>query len=312
MTEYFTNVPNTGGITIKKLLPTGETVIPSDKTSFTIKVRFEDIFDVQTVDADDAGDYTGIKYNVYNSDNTLALADQTMGSSTMTVGGQTKACGTISLGVGQWATIAGIPYKTKYIIDENETYYAPSITNNNNNVITGTINASSHLANESNNNVEVTNFSHTLTVKEVTDFSGVNTGLVSYTKTAAENDVFKYTVSNSGTSNSDVVDSGVKTPTYDEYKRINNGETTTLTYHAPVPDTTHIYLDTSKALSGGDTWSSHDAIVGAYIYNSGSGGHTVLGEYVSENLYKFDIAGYSKVYFKRFSPGTLFHLQIYK
>ena len=41
-------------------------------------------------------------------------------------------------------------------------------------------------------------------IKEQTDFSGVNTGLKALTQKAAENDVFKYTVENSGTDASDV------------------------------------------------------------------------------------------------------------
>ena len=81
MTEYFTNVPNKGGITIKKLLPTGETVIPSDKTSFTIKVRFEDIFGVSGVNADNASQYEAITYSVYDSNGAVAgKTDIPMGS----------------------------------------------------------------------------------------------------------------------------------------------------------------------------------------------------------------------------------------
>ena len=230
MTEYFTNVPNTGGITIKKLLPSGETVVPSDKTTFTIKVRFEDIFGVSDVNANSASQYEAITYSVYDNNGAVTgKTDIPMGSSTMTVNGESKVCGTVTVGVNQWAVIDNIPYNTTYIIDEDEPYYAkPTVTNRT--VITGTINDSTHLATQSNNNAEVTNFSHTLTIKEVTDFSTVNSGLLSYTKTAAEKDVFKYTVSNQNTSDGDVVDSGVKTPTYDEYKRGN----VTLTKQQPI------------------------------------------------------------------------------
>lgn len=316
MTAQFVNEPKTGAITITKAQPSGDDSVDDE---FTIKIRFEDIFGVTGVNADTAADYSGIVYKRYSTDSgrNLDSGSDKLTAGKVTVGGVSKDCGTFKLKVGETAYIENIPVGTKYYIYEEEPKYKPDPISSSGTVEAGRFNTTSHKTEKlistdpdtydvasSNNNVTVTNYSNSLTIKEVTDFSTVNSGLLTYTKKAAENDVFKYTVSNEGTSSSDVVDSGIKTPTYDQYKRINNGETTTLTYHAPVPDTTHIYLDTSKALSGGDTWSSHDAIVGAYIYNSGSGGHTVLGEYVSENLYKFDIAGYSKVYFKRFSPGT--------
>ena len=314
MTAQFVNEPKTGAITITKAQPSGDASVNDE---FTIKIRFEDVFGVTGVNADTAADYSGVVYKRYSSvsGRNLDSGSDKLTAGKVTVGGVSKDCGTFKLKVGETAYIEDIPVGTKYYIYEDEPKYVSEIKNTNNDsdytVQAGTIQGTPPKAQtnsaDNNNNVTVTNYSNSLTIKEVTDFSGVNSGLLGCTKKAAENDVFKYTVSNEGTANADVVDSGIKTPTYEQNVRtsaVDSSLQTTLTYHAPVLDTTHIYLDTSKELSGGDTWSSHDAIVGAYIYNSGGSGHTVLGEYLSENLYKFDIAGYSKVYFKRFSPGT--------
>ena len=318
MTEYFTNVPNKGGITIKKLLPSGETVVPSDKTTFTIKVRFEDVFGVSGVNANNASEYEAITYSVYDSNGAVAgKTDIPMGSSTMTVSGETKVCGTVTVGVNQWAVIDEIPYNTKYIIDEDEPYYAkPTVTNNNRTVITGTINNSNHLATQNNNNAEVTNFSHTLTIKEVTDFSGVNAGLISYTKTAAENDVFKYTVSNSGTTNSDVVDSGIKTPTYDQYNRVNNG-TTVLTKQSLQYDDVYgdeVYGEHSVFLDvridndvPGTYWDKDNAVIAAtFQKNDRTNTNFILGENIGDHIYQF--SGFSqdatKVGFFRLNPAN--------
>ena len=303
-------VPNKGGITIKKLLPSGETVVPSDKTTFTIKVRFEDVFGVSGVNANNASEYEAITYSVYDSNGAVAgKTNIPMGSGTMKVGGQTKVCGTVTIGVNQWAVIDEIPYNTKYIIDEDEPYYAkPTVTNNNRTVITGTINNSSHLANQSNNNAEVTNFSHTLTIKEVTDFSGVNAGLISYTKTAAEKDVFKYTVSNSGTSDGDVVDSGVKTPTYDEYKRGN----VTLTKQQPIQydyvyDYDSIFLDVK--IDDSNYWDKSGSVIAATFQKTVGGEKTdfIIGQKIEgTNIYQF--TGYSDtahaVSFFRLNPDN--------
>ena len=304
LTEYFTNTPRTGAITIKKELPIGEIVSPANK-AFTIKVRFEDVFGVSGVHADVASEYEQIKYKVYNNSGQVG-GERTMGSSTMKVGGQTKTCGTISLEVGQWAAIENIPYNTKYIVDENEPYYAPDVTGNNTNVLEGTINGLNQAV--SGNNATVKNFSHTLTIKEVTDFSTVNSGLLTYTKKAAENDVFKYTVSNEGTSSSDVVDSGLLAPT-NEINIRNEGTSyaTQLTANNTVEDTGYVYLDISGNVVNTDwSWSVSDALIAAYV-NNGTTGKTVWGEYVSRGVYKYpltiDGVTYNQMAFKRFDPN---------
>lgn len=295
----------------KKELPNGETAIPDNDKEFTIKVRFEDIFGVGDVDADYAEDYTSIKYKVYPGGN-----EYTMESADVKVGSDTKKCGTIKLKKDQTATISGIPVNTKYTVYEDEPKYAPEYNKYDNTVDEGRIGTSplqaeSVVANsdpeeyeDNGNNVTVTNFSHTLTVKEVTDFSGVNSGLLSYTKTAAENDVFKYTLSNQGTASSDVVDSGIKTPTYDQYNRVNNGKTTTLTKADPVPDTTYIYLDTSEFTDWETTAQSR---VGVYLNNTtGSPSHkTVLMDEISPHFFRAAITGYTKVQFMRINKDNV-------
>ena len=67
------------------------------------------------------------------------------------------------------------------------------------------------------------NFSK-MKIAEVTDFSSVNDGLQSYTKIAAENDVFKYTVSNKNTSKSDIYNSSAKYPTAEARTRSNEAD----------------------------------------------------------------------------------------
>lgn len=60
--------------------------------------------------------------------------------------------------------------------------------------------------------VTVTAQANQMIINEVTDFSAVNPGLAALTAKAAEDDVFKYTVSNNGAGASG---NEVKTPTYD-------------------------------------------------------------------------------------------------
>lgn len=316
MTEVFVNTPKTGAITIKKVLPTTETVSPANK-EFTIKVRFEDVFGVSGVHTDVASEYEQIKYSVYDDDGPVAgKSNITMGSSTMKVSGQTKTCGTISLEVGQWAAIEKIPYNTKYIVDENEAYYAPDVTGDNTNVLEGTINGSNQAV--SGNNATVKNFSHTLTIKEVTDFSGVNEGLLSYTKTAAEKDVFKYTVSNQNTSSSQVVDSGVLYPTYATNVRNNTDDTgsstTTLTSANMIPDTTHVYFDVSNGNYYNSTYNITDPVwnisgrrIVAWIWGSTTSkpDKAVELERVDTNLYRFDAEDYNNVIFSLLEPGNM-------
>ena len=292
MTAYFTNTPRTGAITIKKEKLSQDTITPSNKT-FDIKVRFENVFGVTGINADAGTDYTSIKYSVYNSSGLVdGKYSENMGESTVKIGNETKACGTVTLEVDQWAVIEGIPYGTKYNVYENEPTYKPDVYGDNTTVLIGTIDENHQAV--TGNNVTVTNSSNWFKIEEVTDFSSVNAGLKSYTKTAAEKDVFKYTVSNSGTSDSDVVDSGLLSPTIDSNTRTINGATTKLTGQPVTYDTTGIYLDTSKDLGDGWTWDKNQAIV-AYLFN-GSGGKTYWMNEISDYLYRIETTGYNVTY----------------
>ncbi len=123
-------------------------------------------------------------------------------------------------------------------------------------------------------NVTVTASSNQMVINEVTDFSSVNSGLLSLTQDVAENDVFKYTVSNNGAGLSG---STVTTPVYDTYIRTNRGLSTTLTGrelaydNTTTLDTTGIYLDCSRQLSGGDYWNTSATIVAWAWIGSNSG-----------------------------------------
>ncbi len=75
------------------------------------------------------------------------------------------------------------------------------------------------------------NFSR-MKIAEVTKFDNVNAGLKTLTQVAAETDIFKYTVSNTGTTAADVLANSAKYPTIAEYTRTPEGDpsmTTTLT-----------------------------------------------------------------------------------
>ena len=317
MTEVFENAVNTGAITITKKKPSEEPdTVTSDSQSFTLKIRFEDIFGVEDVDADSAANYTGIKYSVYDSSGNEVAGKQSipMGSDKVKVGAVDKACGTITLTVGQTATIEGIPYNTKYTVYENEPKYAASYNNYSQTVAIGRIGTSSidsskqsesfdsntdtYIAND--NNVIVTNYTNALKIKEVTDFSSVNAGLLNLTKEAAENDVFKYTVSNEGTTNADVYDSGIKTPTYEQNDRTNNGKTTTLTkadlaydyiYGNDVYGTNSVFLDVRITDNDASTyWDKEGAVIGATFQNSQSSNNNtnfIIGENIGNHIYQF-------------------------
>ena len=66
-------------------------------------------------------------------------------------------------------------------------------------------------------------------IAEVTKFDNVNEGLLAKTQKAAENDIFKYTVSNKGTKKAEVLDNTAKFPTTATYTRTNNDLSTQLT-----------------------------------------------------------------------------------
>lgn len=161
---------------------------------------------------------------------------------------------------------------------------------------------------------------NTLTIKETTDFSGVNAGLLSQTKKVADSDVFNYTVANKGTETADITTSGIKTPTYTYIERKNtdasgtpqallSGITPTTT---TVDDTTHVYLRTSSFTytdTGGTktgSWSEANAIIAAWIWGDGINGHIVNAEKVSDNFYRFDVDGCKGIHFFRLNPSNTY------
>lgn len=149
---------------------------------------------------------------------------------------------------------------------------------------------------------------NTLTIKETTDFSGVNAGLLSQTKKVADSDVFNYTVANKGTTTDDITTSGIKTPTYTYIERKNTEASGTpqalLSGRTPttimVDDTTHIYLNTQFI---GGNWEEYNAVMAVWAWGDGVDGHLVNAEKVSNNLYRFDVDGYSNIHFLRINPA---------
>lgn len=163
-------------------------------------------------------------------------------------------------------------------------------------------------------------FDNELTLVEETTFKNVNDGLLNATKIAADKDVFSYKVENKGTTNSDVIDSGILNPTYANYIRKNFADNnnkantilsgiqieTIITKLSNEYDTTGIYLDLNNSST---PWTSDDGVVGVWAFKEGGiDGHLVLGECVEgyDNIYRFNLeynGGIcSEVNFLRLSP----------
>ena len=151
-------------------------------------------------------------------------------------------------------------------------------------------------------------------VQEVTDFTPVNTGLLSQTKKAADNDVFRYKISNTGTTNDYVSDSGILYPTYDTYNRsdLGNGSTklTGRDYtYDNVGDINALFLNVDIPNSSSD-WDSNNAVIAAWIWTPGFTGTLFIGEKVNDpqrgHVYKF--SGFpvtaTNVIFLRMRPGA--------
>ena len=146
----------------------------------------------------------------------------------------------------------------------------------------------------------------TFKVREVTDFSGINPGLVSYTKLAAENDVFSYRIKQADTT--PATRSSVLYPTYDAFTRSNSDINSLASYSSIAGDTQltgrnvehedkYIYLYISPTLTG---WNSASSVA-AWVWkcssgsphppsgcNSDSENYRVVGELVGDHLYRFD------------------------
>ena len=160
-------------------------------------------------------------------------------------------------------------------------------------------------------------------VAEVTDFSKVNAGLKSYTRQAADKDVFKYTVANKGTTNADIAgtSTGILYPTYDQYDRENHYvtedesesgynavESTTLTKTAintrQVTASNSIFLN----ISNQTWWAGDNAVIAAWVGKNSADDETrrlYIGKNVAENIYEFSnipaAANYVKFY--RLNPA---------
>ena len=310
MTETFTNKIRVGAITITKAKASNDPDSITSGKSFKIKVRFEDVFGVTGVNGDADADYSSIKYKVYSSNGTVQNNGNPYDMEVSTTAGGDK-CGTITLEVNQTATIEGIPVGTKYYIYEDEPKYVAEIKNTNNDsdytVQAGTIQGTPPKAQtnsaDNNNNVTVTNYSSSLTIKEVTDFSTVNSGLLTYTKKAAENDVFKYTVSNEGTASSDVYNSWLLAPTLANNTRSNSDYDTMLTGQPTVADTTHVYFDVSNGNHNDNgvltpVWNVSGRRIVVWLWDSPT--KTSIAKELdlfSTDLYRFDAEDYTTVRF---------------
>ena len=95
-------------------------------------------------------------------------------------------------------------------------------------------------------------------IAEVTKFDNVNEGLLTKTQKAAENDIFKYTVSNKGTKKAEVLDNTAKFPTTDTYTRTNNALSTQLTPNGTGAAATALFQppQTGENTDALDTWGS--------------------------------------------------------
>lgn len=117
---------------------------------------------------------------------------------------------------------------------------------------------------------------NTLEVKEITDFTGVNKGLLAQTKKVADKDVFNYTIQNAGTDGTKV-QAGYKFPTYENIQRVNTeaagSPTTTLASSSGIEKTV-TYNDYYLYLKP-DVWdSTGNPIYAAYFYGATSSNTT--------------------------------------
>ena len=154
------------------------------------------------------------------------------------------------------------------------------------------------------------NFSK-MKIREVTDFSGVNKGLVDLTKKAADNDVFSYHVENSGTDSDTPQYTGILYPTYDTYKRKYKSDaeesmTDQLTGRALEYDTNLQTDSTAVFLDATATWDQADAVIAAWIWKAGYDGQLYLGTRVPNTDHVFQFRGYpsdaNKIHFLRLDP----------
>ena len=105
---------------------------------------------------------------------------------------------------------------------------------------------------------------NTFKVREVTKFTGVNAGLMDATKKAAEYDVWQYQVTNTSSENGSA--SGLMTPVYDTYTRVNQGFTSKLSGQEKARA---IYFDKSSVTG----WTSSSRFVRAWVWRKGDNGY---------------------------------------
>ncbi len=146
-----------------------------------------------------------------------------------------------------------------------------------------------------------------LVVKEETKFDGINAGFVEKTQMAADNDVFNYTLSNQGTTKSDVSNSGIKVPTYTYIERNNQGQTALLS--GKESETVSVDCSSRIYLKPNNNWMQFDAKFGVYLFNNSTKKQEwfMLDYDSSENLYYFDksrLNGYEAFILLRINPNT--------
>ena len=152
---------------------------------------------------------------------------------------------------------------------------------------------------------------HQLTVGEQTEFNRVNPALVSQTKTVADKDVFNYTIQNQNTKSSDVANSGIRFPAFDNINRVNTeaaGNPSTVLASSdqiiktPASSETHHYVYLKA--NGNINWRDGSARMAAYFFNSSGGSKWVDPENIGNGVYRFEVPeGYNKVIFTRMKPS---------
>ncbi len=140
-------------------------------------------------------------------------------------------------------------------------------------------------------NIPTLSNDNTLKIREITDFdnAGINAGLKSYTKQAADGDVFNYTVSNKGTVNDDVSDSGILTPTYDYYERKNTDAKVEQDALLTGQELSNILYFDKSAVPG---WTSSTRYLKAWVWRGAKDGTGYEGQIYSPtsqngNIYTF-------------------------
>lgn len=145
---------------------------------------------------------------------------------------------------------------------------------------------------------------NTLTIESKVDADNVNNGLKNQTLAVADSDVMRYTISNKGTGDDDVTDSGLLYPTTDFIRR-NNTTATNLIKNTLLSGQTIKYDTDYFYFEGGSSWTEAGAVFGAWLYADGKTSKLVRAEYDSATKkYRVKTEGYENVVLIRFSPDN--------